>query len=242
MIIIWDVNQFIGYYLISLDFWKGSLIKRFHIMYYLFVFSWAEKNMADHPETSSCKCGLGFGVFSLSKTDSQTSLLNKEQFINFHGRAGEYNLIKVKEKAEEIKKDVSNYYLDPDCKVIAIPYYPVIPEKPTVVGKEGRKTQDAQLLDNLYDKLLYHVLLKEAINSKIECLIINNFHGQQLIKKGKNTRQDKFAEFNKYEKQVMEILGIEEIPDEELDSCIEEHFKWKQKEIVDFKNELFKQE
>ena len=203
--------------------------------------------MADHPETSVCKCGLEFGVFSLSKTDSQTSLLNKEQFINFHGPAGKCNLIKVKEKAEEIKKNVSNYYLDPDCKVIAIPYYPVIPEKPTVVGKEGRETQDAQLLDNLYEQLLHHGLVQAARNSKIECLIINNFQAgdcvQQLIKKGKDTRQkDKFAEFNQYEKQVMEILGIEEIPDEELDSCIDEHFKWKQKEIVDFKNKLFKQE
>ena len=200
--------------------------------------------MADHPETSVCKCGLEFGVFSLSKTDSQTS--SKEPFTNFHGPAGKYNLIKGKEKAEELKKKVSNYFSDPDCKVIAIPYYPVIPEKPTVVGKEGRKTQDAQLLDNLYEQLLHHGLVQAARKSKIECLIINNFQGgdcvQQLIKKGKDTRQDKFAEFNKYEKQVMEIFGIEEIPDEELDSCIDEHFKWKQKEIVDFKNELFKQE
>ena len=72
--------------------------------------------------------------------------------INFHGPAGENKRILAKEKIEEIKQKVADYYYDPECKVIAIPNHFVTPKKPTVLGNKGREKQDAQILDKYLEE------------------------------------------------------------------------------------------
>ena len=99
---------------------------------------------ADQVTNCSCTCDLQFGVYSLSSQDSQTFNLAREfgnLSINYHGPAGENQRILAKEKIEEIKKKVADYYYDPECKVIAIPNHYVKPKKPTVLGKKGNKTK-----------------------------------------------------------------------------------------------------
>ena len=169
--------------------------------------------------------------------------------INFHGAAGENQRILVKEKIKEIRQKVADYYFDPECKVIAIPNHYVMPKKPTVLGKKGKKNQDDQILDKYCEELLHHGLVNTAREAKMESFILNSFQSgnciQQLVQKGKDTRgKDSYAEFNKFEKRVKEILGIEDVEEEKLESCIDEHLKWRQNplEFQVPENWLFKQE
>ncbi len=169
--------------------------------------------------------------------------------INFHGAAGQNQRILVQEKIEEIKKKVADYYFDPDCKVIAIPNHYVMPKKPTVLGKKGKKNQDDQILDKHCEELLHHELVNTAREAKMESFILNSFQSgdsvQQLVQKGKHARgKDSYAEFNKHELRVKEILGIEDVEEEKLKSCIDEHLKWRQNplEFQDSENWLFKKE
>ena len=169
--------------------------------------------------------------------------------INFHGPAGENQRILAREKIEEIKQKVAEYYYDPDCKVIAIPNHYVVPKKPTVLGKEGRKNQDDQILDKHYEERLHDHIVNAAIKSKTEYFVMLGFQSgdciQQLVKKGKDTRgKDQTADFNEHEKRIKALLDIEDIPKEKLDLCIEEHLKWKENklELKDSKSWLFKKE
>ena len=207
---------------------------------------------ADQVTNCSCTCDLQFGVYSLSSQDPLTFNMSKEfgnLSINFHGPAGENQRILAKEKIEEIKKKVADYYYDPECKVIAIPNHYVTPKKPTVLGKKGNENKDVQILDKHCEEHLHHQLVDTAIKSKIESFIMQGFQASdcihQLVKKGKDIRgKENYAEFNKHEKRVKEILGIEDVEEEKLQSCIDEHLNWK-KNPSDFQgteNWLFKQE
>ena len=169
--------------------------------------------------------------------------------INFQGAAGENQRILVKEKIKEIRQKVADYYFDPECKVIAIPNHYVMPKKPTVLGKKGKKNQDDQILDKHCEELLHHGLVNTAREAGLESLIMNSFQSgdciQQLVNKGKDTRgKNKYAEFNQYEKTVMNILGIKDVEKEKLNFCIYEHLSWKTNPS-EFKGQdswLFKQE
>ncbi len=154
--------------------------------------------------------------------------------INFTGPAGENQRILAKEKIEEIKKKVRDYYYDPDCKVIAITNHYVTPKKPTVLGKKGNENKDVQILDKHCEEYLHHQLVDTALKSKIESFIMLGFESgcciQQLVNKGKDMRargKDKYAEFNNYEKRIKNILGIKDVEKEKLNFCIDEHLNWK---------------
>ena len=202
--------------------------------------------------TCSSTCGLQFGVYSLSSQDSQTLNLTKELnnlSINFQGPAGENQRILAKEKIKEIKQKVADYYYDSESKVIAIPNHFVTPKKPTVLGKEGKKIQDDQILDKYYEELLHHQIVNAARKSKISCFVMNGFQSgdciQQLVQKGKEIRGiDETADFNEHEERMKKLLDIEELPSDKLELCIDEHLKWKEKKIEykDAKNWLFKKE
>ena len=191
-------------------------------------------------------------MLTLKSQDSQSLNLAKEfseMSINFHGAAGENQRIKAKEKIEEIKKQVADYYYDPECKVIAIPNHYVSPKKPTVLGKKGNENKDIQILDKHCEEHLHHQLVDTAIKSKIESFLMLGFQASdcihQLVKKGKDTRgKDNYAEFIKHELRVKEILGIGDAEEEKLDSCIDEHLKWRQNplEFQGSENWLFKQD
>ena len=83
----------------------------------------------------------------------------------------------------------------------------------------------------------------------MESLVLNSFQSgdciQQLPQKGKHTRgKDNYAEFNKHELRVKEILGIGDAEEEKLKSCIDEHRNCR-KNPVEFQgseNWLFKKE
>ena len=211
-----------------------------------------DENEMESTDPSICTCGFQLGFFPLSSQDSQTSNLAEElskMSINFHGPAGDNQRLLAKEKIEEIKQKVADYYYDPECKVIAIPNHFVTPKKPTVLGKVGKEKQDAQILDKYLEECLHHELVNAARNSNLETFIINSFQSgdciQQIVKKGKDTRgKDNYAEFNQYEKRVKDILGMEDVEEDKLMSCIEEHKKWRENPLL-FKgpdNWLFKQE
>ena len=205
-----------------------------------------------NPSMCTIACGLQFGVFPISSQDSQTSNLAEElsnMSINFQGSAGDNKRILVKEKIEEIKQKVADYYYDSECEVIAIPNHYVTPKKPTVLGKVGKEKQDSQILDKYLEECLHHELVNTARKSKWEAFIMNSFQSgdciQQLVKKGKDTRgKDQTADFNEHEKRIKALLDIEDIPKEKLDLCIEEHLKWKENklEYKDVKSWLFRKE
>ena len=205
-----------------------------------------------NPSMCTITCGLQFGVFPFSSQDYQSSNLAEElnnMSINFHGHAGKHERILAKEKIEEIKQKVADYYYDPDCKVIAIPNHFVTPKKPTVLGNKGREKQDAQILDKYLEECLHHELVNAARKLKMESFIFLGFQAadciHQLDKKGKDTRgKDRYAEFNQYEKRVKEILDIEDVEEEKLKSCIDEHLRWRENpmQFEGPDNWLFKQE
>ena len=95
----------------------------------------------------------------------------------------------------------------------------------------------------------HHELVNAARKLEMEAFIFNGLQAadciQQLDRKGKDTRgKDKYAEFNEYEKRVKEILCIEDVEEEKLKSCIDEHIRWR-KNPIQFQgpeNWLFKQE
>ena len=201
---------------------------------------------------SKCTCGLQFGVYTLSSKDFEASNLSEElnrTSINFHGPAGEDKRIFVKEKIDEIKDKVADYYFDPDCKVIAIPNHFVVPKNPTVLGKEGKKKQDDQILNKQCEEVLHHEIVNILRQSKMDSFVMIGFQSgdciQQLVKKGKEFRgKDLTKDFNEYEIRIKEILDIEDISKDKLDSCIDEHWKWKAKnlELKDSISWLFKKE
>ena len=216
----------------------------------------AMNNLEIHPQkkqkTSLCTCSLKLGVYPLSTLESQYSkvLENLENMtINFHGSAGSNEQLKVKEKIDEIKEKIAEYYFDKNCQVIAIPNTWKIPKNPSVIGLPNRKAQDEEFLNKHCEELLHHEIVKYAREKKKECIVLNGFHSQDclklLIDKAKRSREKNvFAELNKEEKEIKDILNIKDISVEMLQETLEEHKSWKNYKLdkKDANSWLFKQE
>ena len=133
--------------------------------------------------------------------------------------------------------------------MIAIPNTWKIPEKPSVIGLPNRKKQDEEFLNKHCEELLHHEIVKYAREKKKECIVLNGFHSQDCLKlmidKAKRSREKNvFAELNKEEKEIKDILNIKDISVEMLQETLEEHKSWKNYKLdkKDAKSWLFKQE
>ena len=216
----------------------------------------AMNNLEIHPQkkqkTSLCTCSLKLGVYPLSTLESQyNNVLEKieNMTINFHGPAGSNEQLKVKEKIDEIKEKIAEYYFDKNCQVIAIPNNWTLPKEPSVIGLPDREAQEKDFLNKHCEELFHHEIVKYAREKRRESIVVNGFQSQDCLKllsdKAKKSRgKDVFAELNKFEKEIKEILNIKDISVEKLQETLEEHERWKNNKLDknDAKSWLFKQE
>ena len=215
----------------------------------------AMNNLEIHPQkkqkTSLCTCSLKLGVYPLSTLESQYCKVLEDienMTINFHGPADSNEQLKVKEKIDEIKEKIPEYYFDKNCQVIAIPNTWKIPKNPSLIGLPNRKAQDEDFFNKHCEELLHHEIVKYAREKKKECIVLNGFHSQDFLKllidKAKSSRANDFAELNKFEKEIKDILNIKDISVEKLLEALEEHGKWKNNKLdkKDAKSWVFIQE
>ena len=212
-----------------------------------------KKNPIEKLETSDspCTCSLKLGIYPLTTHKSEFSKVlddieNME--INFHGPAGSNEQLLVKRKINEIKEKIAEYYYDKNCKVVAIPNNWTIPKNPSVIGIPSSYA-DEDFLNKHCEELLHHEFVRYAREKKKECLVINGFNShdclKDLLKKAKNSRgKNLFTEFNNFEMEIKDILGIKDISEKEFMQTMEEHNKWKEGGLnkKDVKTWLFKQE
>ena len=201
---------------------------------------------------SPCTCTLKLGVQPLSTLESLSSkvLDNFENMkITFHGSAGSNEQLKVREKIQEIKEKMSEYYYDRSCKVIAIPNHWTLTEKPSIIGLPKRANADKEYLNKHCEELLHHEIVRYARENKKECCVINGFQSHNCLKSLmneaiKSRENNMFSQLNESEKKIKEILKIEDISEEKLKQSIEEHKKWVNGELgkEKSKNWLFQQE
>ena len=184
---------------------------------------------------STCTCRLKFGIYPIKCENSNNKQIDEigNDSIDFLGPANSTEKVKILEKINEIKKDVADYYMDPDCKIIAIPNYRVLPRKPSALGVTGNEKHDARFLDVNAEELVHEQIVTAAKELKKESFAMMGFQSQDCLKfkilQAKTSRgKDKFAEFNKYELFIKDILDIEDVSEKDLNLCIENHKKWRE--------------
>ena len=198
----------------------------------------------------SCTCKLKFGIYPL-KCENSNEIPFEEianDSIDFLGPANSTEKVKVLQKINEIKKDIADYYMDPDCKIIALPNQRVLPKKPSALGVTGNEKHDRRFLDQNAEELLHEQIVASVKELKKESFVMMGFQSQDCLKfkilQAKTSRgKNKFAELNKYELLIKDILDNEDISQEDLNLCIENHKKWRGGNLnsSDSESWLFKQ-
>ena len=216
--------------------------------------------MEFHENQAECSCGLTLGVDELSVQDVLNSqeqerkheLVN--QAIHFLGACNSSEKCSIKEKINSLKNSIREYYFAKENKLIAIPNQIALPKNPNILIPEETDTKKQSTNSISIDKYCEDVLHLAIINTlrKLDyhSFVMNGFQSgdclQAKIDKGKQLRKDlqcnckhkteckcgkpKNAELNDHEKDVMEILDIEDMKDEELKKCTQllHHYKLKE--------------
>ena len=88
--------------------------------------------------------------------------------------------------------------------------------------------KDIDYLDKYYEEKLHIECIRALRNMKQHAFVMNGFQSAsclliKLEKCRKTRNKNQFDDLNKHEKDVMDILEIQEIPEEILHNCLEEH-------------------
>ncbi len=184
---------------------------------------------------SPCTCGFDLGVEKLSEQDIYDSqeFLKKYNIIDetilFLGPLNSTERCTMKEKIDKIKDTIRDFYHFQDYKnIIVIPNQVQIQQKPRHFESEESVGLKLILDKKLEDDL--HLALVKLVNhfGWSEAFIFSGFQSDLCLKKiledAKKLRGgNQYADLNIHEKEIMEILQIDEISDEELDLCISFH-------------------
>ncbi len=209
-------------------------------------------------ELSKCSCkfekfkGLELVPFPMSTRDEDVLKDCGKKFnlideaIHFLGPANSSEKCTIKDKINEIREKIGEYYFDKDCKLIAIPNQILLdrPETKNPFILESSSNADKSKLDNLdlerikqnkekenkfldkyYEDILHQQSIKALRDKKITAFLIQGFHSEDCLKaklnKARHIREgDEFAELNKDEIDVMEILDIKDLEYEMIQKCI----------------------
>ena len=179
----------------------------------------------------SCKLELGCRQISTQELLSSQELERKcklvDETINFLGPANTHEQCTIMEKINEIREKCGKYYFDKDNRIIAIPNMIGLPKKPFIL--EGNtKTKQNIFLDKHCEDLLHQNLIIALRNLQFKAFIMQGFQSGDVLKvkleKAKKLRSKNFyADLNKHETEVMEILDVKDIDEETLSQCIELH-------------------
>ena len=194
----------------------------------------------------SCTCSLKLGAEQLSPNDVKISkeLERKYELVNqaihFQGRCDSTENCTIKDEINELKERISDYYFDPQNRLIAIPNQISLPIKPNKLDptESDKRRKIRYELEN--DKYCEDILQLSIINNlkRIDSdgFVMEGFHSgaclQAKLELCKQLRKDnqckcksnikctcgkpKHPELNKHEKEVMDILEVGEMSDDEL--------------------------
>ena len=193
-----------------------------------------------------CSCVLNLGIEQLSVQDVQSSeqielkfkLVN--QAIHFHGACASTENCTIKDKINELKDRIADYYFDPHNSLIAIPNQISCPIQPiSLDSKETdkkRKNRNDQENDKYYEDILHLTTINTLKKLNSNGFIMEGFNSgdclQAKLELGKQLRKDsqckcktsqictcgkpKHPELNVHEEDVMDILEVEDISDDEI--------------------------
>ena len=215
-----------------------------------------------------CSCELKFGEEQLSTRDVPISqqierkygLVN--QAIHFLGASNSLESCTIGDKINEIKENINEFYFDKENKLIAIPNQITLPKKPIILDPEEtdkkKIIRNQKYMDQYYEHILHQDLIKRVKEKKVHAFVMLGFQSGDCIKakleKAKNLRKEnqcnckadkvckcrkqKYPDLNVHEKEIMEILEINDVGDEELTVCIRWLKAWKKLEDKNSKTAL----
>ena len=147
--------------------------------------------METNEHLSECTCGLKLGIEQLSNQDVDNSkglerkydLVN--QAIHFHGPCNSTENCTIMDQIIKVKDRISEYYFDPENRLIAIPNHITLPAQPTVLDPnetdEKRKNRYAIESDKYYEDIL-HLALTTALNKfKSDGFVMEGFHSGDCL-------------------------------------------------------------
>ena len=200
--------------------------------------------MKTQKTVSNCSCSLKLGLEQLSIQDvldakeleRKYKLVN--QAIHFHGSCDFTQHCTIEEKIYELKDKIAEYYFDPQKKLIAIPNQ--LTDKST--GSDQYKTDKKRQIkianenDKYYEDLLHLTIINTLQKLDLDGFVMEGFHSgnclQAKVNLGKQLREEnqckfkpnqtctcgklKHPELNVHEKEIIDILGAQEMNDNEL--------------------------
>ena len=201
---------------------------------------------------SGCTCGLKLGLETLSSKDVEesTALEQKHKLVNqpitFLGsNSNSHENCTIKDKIEELRDKIGEYYFDKENKLIAIPNQIDLPKKPFILNPEETDKKKQNLnrayIDEDCENKLHLEIIKVARKMKEHVFVMKGFHSEDCLRsemaKGKTVRSNnkcqckakikctcgkaKYPELNDNEKNVMDILDIKDIEKTRLERCAE---------------------
>ena len=196
---------------------------------------------------SVCSCGLKLGIEQLSTDDVDNSkeLERKYELVNqaihFHGNCNSTEDCTILDQIIKVKDRISEYYFNPQNRLIAIPNHITLPLKPTLVDpkekNEKRKNRYAIENDKYYEDILHLALITTLNKLKSDGFVMEGFQSNDCLKAkfelAKQLRLDsqctcksdcicgkpKYSALNVHEKEALEILDCRDVSDEEIKIC-----------------------
>ncbi len=188
--------------------------------------------------TPVCTCSLQLGVYPIDTHNNDDDNILEEvgnKNIDFLGPANSYEKIKIKNKVDELKAKLSEYFYDKESQVISIPNCRSLPKYPRIINPENPKNKkhDVMYINQNCEEILHQQIVSAARKLKLECFVMLGFQSEDCLKflydqASQTRKKNKFAELNKYEKKIQRILDIDDISKKDLDICIENHKNWKE--------------
>ena len=209
-------------------------------------------NTLESLKESGFTCGLNLGLETLSSKDVEESIAleQKHQLVNqpitFQGsNSNSHENFTIKDKIDELRGKIGEYYFDKENKLIAIPNQIGLPKK-TFILNPDETDKKKQNLDRIYidedcENKLHLEIIKVARKMKEHVFVMKGFHSEDCLRsemeKGKSVRSNnkcqckakfectcgkaKYPELNDNEKNVMDILDIKDIEKTRLERCAE---------------------
>jgi hypothetical protein len=187
-----------------------------------------------------CSCNLKLGVEQLSAHDVLNSKELVNQAIHFHGACDSTENCTIMDQIIKVKDRMSEYYFDPQNKLIAIPNHNTLPVQPTNLdpneSEEKRLKRYAIENDKYYEDILHLAITTALKKLKTDGFVMVGFKSNECLQAklelGKQLRKEsqckckpnlkctcgklKSPELNGHEKDVMDILEVNEMSDTEL--------------------------
>ena len=199
---------------------------------------------------NGCSCGLKLGIEALSSKDIEesTAMEQKHQLVSqpisfLSSNSNSRENCTIKDKIDELRDKIGEYYFDKKNKLIAIPNQINLPQEPFILDPEEtdkkKMNKNNSYIDEECENRLHLGIIGGARKMKEHVFVMKGFHSEDCLKleidKGKSVRSNnkctckvndecscgkaKYPEFNDNEKNVMDILDIEVIEKESLEKC-----------------------